>query len=137
MRPVYETEQDKYNEAVVAGYITEKYGGRYSPSVGLSSYDGILLTHGRPKALVEIKVRTNASSTYATYMISAAKVDAIITTAKEQGLIPFLIVKFTDGIFMTKLVEGFKRDLGGRYDRGDAQDIEECMYIPMNKFKEL
>ena len=137
MRPIYETEQDKHNEIVVAEYVTKKYGGSYLPSTGLASYDGILLTHGRPKALVEIKIRTNASSTYATYMISAAKVDAIITTAKERELIPFLIVKFTDCIFMTKLVEGFKRDLGGRYDRGDAQDVEECMYIPMNKFKKL
>ena len=117
MRPIYETKQDKRNEVVVAKYT--------------------LLAHGRPRALVEIKVRTNTSSTYATYMISAVKVDAIINTAKEQGLIPFLVVKFTDGIFITKLVEDFKRGLGGRYDRGDTRDIEECMYIPMNKFKKL
>ena len=137
MRPIYETKQDKHNEAVVAKYITEKYGGTYVPSEGLAPFDGTLLSHGRPRALVEIKVRTNTSSTYATYMISAVKVDAVITTAKEQGLIPFLVVKFTDGIFITKLVEDFKRDLGGRYDRGDTRDIEECMYIPMSKFKKL
>ena len=137
MRPIYETEQDKRNEIVVAKYITEKYGGTYVPSEGLAPFDGTLLTYGCPRALVEIKVRTNTSSTYATYMIGATKVDAIITTAKEQGLIPFLIVKFTDGIFITKLADNFKRGLGGRYDRGDTKDIEECMYIPMNKFKKL
>ena len=137
MRPIYETKQDKYNEVVVAQYITEKRGGTYVPSEGLAPFDGVLLSRGQPKALVEIKVRTTASNTYATYMISAVKVDVIIATAKEQKLIPLLVVKFTDGIFITKLVEDFKRSLGGRYDRGDTRDVEECMYIPMSKFRKL
>ena len=137
MRPIYETRQDKYNEASVAQYLTEKHGGVYVPSEELAPFNGVLLSRGQPKALVEIKVRTTASSTYATYMISAAKVDSIIAMAKEQKLIPLLIVKFTDGVFITKLVEGLKRSLGGRYDRGDTQDIEECAYIPMSKFRKV
>ena len=137
MRPIYETRQDKYNEVSVAQYLTEKHGGVYVPSEELAPFDGVLLSRGQPKALVEIKVRTTASSTYATYMISAAKVDSIIAMAKEQKLIPLLVVKFTDGVFITKLVEDFKRGLGGRYDRGDTRDVEECMYIPMSKFRKL
>ena len=88
-------------------------------------------------ALVEIKTRRNASDKYPTYMLGAAKADMMMGIADSMGALPLLMVKFTDGIFLTKIKDGFERKHGGRYDRGDALDIEECIFIPMGKLRQL
>ena len=55
--------------------------------------------------------------------------------------IPFImVITFTEGtyygVFVNNLVDvtyGF----GGRYDRGDAQDVEPMVYLPLNIFKKI
>jgi hypothetical protein len=44
-------------------------------------------------------------------------------------------VKFVDGIFMTVVEDDYEIRSGGRYDRNDLMDVENCVYIPMNKFR--
>jgi hypothetical protein len=48
-----------------------------------------------------------------------------------------LLVQFTDILMIAKMEDTYESSKGGRTDRGDALDVEECVYIPMKKFKQL
>lgn len=138
MRPIYETEYDRQQEDSVGMYVAEKYGCVFRKSEALASFDGVFSKFdGVDFALAEIKVRNNSRYKYPTYMISAAKVDAILSNARNMGLFPILIVCFTDGVFITKLSDRYPKSLGGRRDRNDPNDVEMCVYIPMEEFKAL
>lgn len=138
MRPIYETDYDRQRESSVSAYVSEKYRCTFKKSEDLTPFDGIFVDrNGQDFAVVEIKVRNNRSDKYPTYMISAAKVDAILSYADNMGLFPMLLVRFTDGVFITKLSDRYLKSLGGRQDRNDPSDIEICVYIPMEKFKAL
>lgn len=139
MRPIYETEADKARELGVVEYLQRKgYKFLYTETVPFAPFDGYMTRpDGTTFALVEIKNRRNASDAYPTYMISANKVRAMLETAKEYQLHALLFVRFTDGVFVTRLEDNEQTGEGGRYDRNDSRDIEECVYIPMERFKEL
>ena len=138
MRPIYETAQDRAREQEVHTYIMDTLDCDFVQTGSLGNVDGfICYKDGRPAAAVEIKTRKNASDKYPTYMLSANKWRNGLVIA-EQYNIPFvLIVRFTDGIFAVSLGKSYKPTQGGRYDRGDAKDIEECIYIPMEKFHKI
>ena len=137
MRPIYETTQDRVRENEVALYLETKYACRYTQAPKLSPYDGSLsYPDGRLAALVEIKTRRNAKDKYPTYMLSAAKWRSGLSVSADLG-VPFLLfVRFTDGLFTTKLKESYPVQRGGRWDRGDTKDVEDCVFIPMVDFRE-
>jgi hypothetical protein len=138
MRPIYETESDRRNEVSVQEFLTTKYSCRYEKTAHLATADAILSNaDGVPWAVLEVKTRKNSSTKYPTYMISANKVNGMMQLAEERGCVPLLVVKFTDGIFAIKLRRGFDTASGGRQDRGDFRDIETCVYIPMERFRQL
>ena len=138
MRPIYQTERDTVNESIVMDFIQSKYKCNFRLTRPLDPFDAVILDDDDVVvALVEIKSRRNASDKYPTYMLSGAKADTVIRIAESMDAIPLLMVKFTDGIFVTKLMSGFERKRGGRYDRGDALDMEECIFIPMDRFRTL
>jgi hypothetical protein len=138
MRPIYETDYDRQREGSVSAYVTEKYRCTFKKSEDLTSFDGVFADYnGQDFAVAEIKVRNNRSDKYPTYMISAAKVDAILAYANDRALFPMLLVGFTNGVFITKLSNHYLKSLGGRRDRNDPSDIEVCVYIPMERFKAL
>jgi hypothetical protein len=138
MRPIYQTERDADNELAVKDFIQAKYNCNFVLTMPLDPFDAVILNDSdEVMALVEIKSRRNTSDKYPTYMLSAAKADMVIRIAGSMDAIPLLMVKFTDGVFVTKLKDGFERKRGGRYDRGDALDIEECIFIPMDRFRAL
>jgi len=138
MRPIYETPQDKMREQEVQSYIMDTLDCDFVQTDKLGNIDGfICYKDGKPAAAVEIKTRKNASDKYPTYMLSANKWRNGLAIA-EQYAIPFvLIVRFTDGVFAITLGKSYSLGQGGRYDRGDSKDIEECIYIPMEKFHKI
>ena len=70
-------------------------------------------------------------------MISASKWRNAQVLAKDDGIPFILVVRFTDGVYAIKGNKDHPTAKGGRYDRGDAQDVEECMYIPLEQFKKI
>jgi len=138
MRPVYETNEDREKEASVWKYLTNKYDCSYSLAPSLSQVDGFLYkADGSLAAIVEIKNRRNKKNKYPTYMLSARKWKAGIKISNHYEVPFILVVNFTDGVYFTKLTEKVSFGVGGRYDRNDSMDVEECVYIPMDKFKPL
>ena len=138
MRPIYETANDRQREDEVRQYLVEKYKCNYKKTAVLSGVDGYLYyPDDRLAAVVEIKCRNNAHDKYPTYMISASKWRNAQVLAKDDGIPFILVVRFTDGVYAIKGNKDHPTAKGGRYDRGDAQDVEECMYIPLEQFKKI
>lgn len=138
MRKIYESQADKERQARVGTYLTEVWDCGFVSAPDLSFVDGKLVDlEGKPIALVEIKTRKNSSTKYPTYMLSAHKWRNALQMAKDHGVPFMLIVEFTNGIFAAKLKDDYPIARGGRTDRNDAMDVEDCIYIPMSEFKEL
>lgn len=135
-RPLYESRQDLENElgvmnkiAGIANMTFRKMPIRYSVDYALMKGDGV-------HAWVEVKCRKNESNKYPTLMISAAKLMDGVNLSYHTGKPFFLVVKWQDGIGRVKLdsLVKYKLSFGGRYDRGDAQDIEPVYEIPTADF---
>jgi hypothetical protein len=138
VRPIYETAQDRQRENEVRQYIVETYKCKYKKTEILSGVDGYLYdADDVPVAVVEIKCRNNTHGKYPTYMISASKWRNARELAENINALFILVVRFTDGIYAVKGDTDYPTAKGGRWDRGDAKDIEECMYIPLDKFKKI
>ena len=137
-RPLYETEADRIRERAVQAHLTSKIDCVWEDAPVHDNIDGYLYhPNGDLAAVVEIKIRSNRSTTYDTYMLSAYKWRNGLYRAKTLGVQFMLVVKFADGVYYTIMEEDYPTGLGGRYDRNDRFDEEQCIYIPMEKFKPL
>lgn len=138
MRPIYETEADRSREDTVRQYLMHNYNCQYQKAEQLQCYDGVLFRpDGSAFAIVEIKTRKNTKNKYPTYMLSAQKVQRGLEIAKGSNIPFLLVVQFTDGIYCTNLRDDYEMKHGGRYDRGDFRDVEQCFYIPIEEFKKI
>ena len=138
MRKIYQTAEDKEKQMRVATHITKAWDCDFVTAPDLSYVDGkILGANGEVAALVEIKTRKNASNKYPTYMLSANKWRNALHLANEYRVPFMLVVEFTDGVYATKIKSDYLIAKGGRVDRNDSMDIEDCIYIPMSEFKRV
>tara|TARA_R110000787_G_scaffold186665_2_gene298423 strand:- start:512 stop:925 length:414 start_codon:yes stop_codon:yes gene_type:complete len=135
---LYETQADRANESGVFNALATKYNCGVEACPTLSAVDGYLLDkEGNRAAVVEIKTRRNAHDLYPTYMLSAVKHKNLVYISTQSAIPALLIVNFTDGLYATKIKSDYPTALGGRYDRGDPNDRETCVYIPIQEFKAL
>lgn len=138
-RPLYETKQDLTNEQDIMLRIkdkwkcdAEKLGIKYKLDFALTR-DKVIC------AFAEVKVRKYNSTDFPDIYISLHKFLAA-QEIKSALLIPtYLVVKWKDGLFYTPFesCNVSKASITGRTDRGDAQDIEPQVHIPIDYFKEL
>lgn len=136
VRPRYETVEDRSRERGVFDAVAVTYNCQYQLAEDFAPYDGVLQDgDGNTKALIEIKTRTNPHDKYPTYMLSATKYRNLFDIAETHGIPALLLVCFTDGVYATKLKAEYATGTGGRYDRNDAYDVEQCVYIPIEQFK--
>jgi hypothetical protein len=101
--------------------------------------DYLLTRNGLPGALVEIKDRTNARAAYPTAIISLHKLIEGRMMAGNLG-VPFLLVyRWTDALGYLQVGDlgRYVVETGGTKKRGDPQDIEPQVYIPIEEFKLL
>lgn len=141
-RPIYETDADREREDEVLRallYMKDEY--YYTKAEKLSCYDFRMYGSDDQNliALGEIKIRGNHSFKYPDYMISKAKVLECLAEAEALGVDFGLFVRFTDGLFCTKVKPDcpYPTKMAGRYDRQDAKDREPCIFIPRTDFKLL
>lgn len=139
-RPLYETGADLGREQAFIAKICDEWQCE-SHKLSIKSGADYALTRGKPiVAWVEIKCRTNTKNAFSTYNISLDKLMKLRDLARHTALPAMLCVRWSD-------VDGYldigstTRDLEfaiwGRYDRGDNQDIEPSVLIPIEEFKAL
>lgn len=138
MRPLYETPKDKARALSVAVTLAGAWGYRTcTPTPDLHVADFILQDHvsGVGPAIVEVKCRTNRKDAYPTYMLSKAKYDRLLELcADNPGTSAVLIVSWADAVGACILPAEHTVGRGGRWDRGDARDVEPIVYIPISAF---
>lgn len=141
MRPMYETPSDIINELSVIESLSDLWGVtfhklpiQYHLDFSISKIDGRII------GFIEVKTRTIAKSKFPTYIISMSKIQmakSMFDTSKQPT---FLVVQWTDAIGWCRIdsfeeIPPFK--IGGRTDRGDEQDIEPVLHIPIHLFRDI
>lgn len=141
MRPTYETKDNMAREHAVLETLRQVWHPvvitKLPPKYALDAF----ADWGTNQALLEVKCRNCASTTYKTYMLSMRKVREGLDHAAliKQGAF-LLVVEWTDGLFVCDVGEAIEHwhvDIGGRADRGDSQDIEPVVHIPVNRFHRI
>ena len=139
VRQVYETEGDRQRQRTVEKAIETMWNVKAVQLPRSYRLDNAFLRNKRIVFWGEIKVRSNEAKAYAHYMISAAKLMAMVEFERSTQLPVALFVQFTDKLLYvrTGLSCAEWYEMGGRTDRGDKEDIEPVAEIPIGFFKEV
>jgi hypothetical protein len=119
-------------------------GSQAYPHDGLAPIDGWVARKGRVRVGVEIKRRSDrygmtvAPICNEGYMIDLRKITVGLSMAKECAVRFVLAVDLVDGLWTCSIEQipvTWRVGDGGRYDRGDDFDVDECLFIPSTVFK--
>ena len=136
-RPIYETQENLSNEDRVAQTIARWSGVEIIKLGPKYSFDRALIQKGEITGFMEIKCRTNPSTQYPDYLISAHKMFHALLWKDLLGMNVFLAVQWTDRLGYHEIdpKNDYPCRLAGRTDRDDTQDLEPCLFIPIAWFK--
>jgi len=134
-----ETGDDRKREAAVAKVMAEALGARAVAKPEFAIYDYDLIDNdGNLVAIIEVKVRTED---YPSMMISRSKVANLRTVAEGLGVTAMLVWAVMEGdkaevryVDVANVDMGRHR-VGGRTDRGDMHDVEDCVMVAVDMFK--
>jgi hypothetical protein len=133
----HESQKDLVNERAVIDLLCKRWKcDSFKLPARLYELDFALHRDGVLKCFVEVKCRTNAQAAYPTLIIGLRKVVTGQMLAERAGVPFYLVIRWTDVIGYTSTFSGEVR-LGGRYDRGDDQDPDLWMHIPVTQFVNL
>lgn len=145
-RPFYETQQNRNDEFAVAKSLATLWGYTAFKLKPACEVDYAFLLFDDIKAVVEIKCRNysyDELKRLGGYMLSCHKMSALRRWHTDFPIGVAIAIKLTDGIYVMTIPSGhgFERfpkiKMAGRTDRRDAQDIEPCVLIPMEKFRNI
>jgi hypothetical protein len=139
VRPMYETEADRGKEGSFIGDLCAAWQCEARKLPIHYKLDFAMMRDGIIKAFLETKVRTYERDYFDTYMISMAKVLAAREYSAFAGVPSLLAVRWSDGDGFIALngMKDFEIGFGGRGDRGDPQDMEPIVFIPIENFREV
>lgn len=140
MRPVYQTPADQRAERETAAQLRAAWGWELSRFPALSEADWLAHKAGRIVAVVELKTRTHLYGRYDTYLLSAHKWVDVRALAHVWRVEPVLVIRFGNGeLFWADLdvAKVVAVQLGGRRDRGDPQDVEPCVHLPIDQLRKV
>ena len=136
-RPIYEQDHDIANE--IAFMRRAESSGIVAHQLKKCYPCDFYFKKGDRSALVEYRRRNVKKDTYPDIFISAYKYSILKPMAQSLGVRFLFYVEFNDGLFVADLThfEVTPNDIkiGGRTDRGDRQDIEPLIAIPIDEFK--
>lgn len=136
-RPTYENATHVAKELAIASKFCTIFDCTYEQYPPMHPVNGKFVAQGKTIVVTEIKGRNNRSTKYPTLMLSATKWERGRKWAQAEHAPFLLVIEFTDGLFMTKVADNYEVFVGGRHDREDPKDIERCVYIPINSFKQV
>lgn len=133
MRPTYESAADRANQRAVADLLAALWCCEAGPCPKHYRVDYAMRRGQDVIALVEVKCRTYQRPTY---WVSLHKWTELLALAETTGIPAFLAVHFAGhGLYVLPAVRRSWRVIyAGRTDRGDAQDVEPMVEIPIGAF---
>lgn len=140
-RPTYEQDKDVSAQAFVASELEYAWGAELYPTPQFSCIDFFARWPDKRLGIIEIKRRMNLIGKYPTLLISKRKIDGAAGIADFLGIAFHLCVHWDDGIFSRQIklsdLPTLRVDRGGRWDRNDAGDIEDCYHLPTGTFERI
>jgi hypothetical protein len=140
-RPKYETDKDLANEKTIIPIIERHFKCKIKKLPISYMFDFLFYREGKAWGCGEYKRRKVAYTKYPFIILSAAKFYKATNFGRMLDAGFHFIVEFDDGIFYAPLqieldyvAKEFDIGWGGREDRGDSQDMEPVIHIPINKF---
>ena len=143
MRRTYETERDRDNEKRIMGRLGKYFEEVVKlPHKSVFDYAEIGRSNKGGKYIrnfIEIKKRSNPKEQYPTYMISSDKIRHAFSYINNFNVGFKLVVEWKDktGIYTLRKNDSFNLGCNGRFDRGDWQDVDPVVYIPIGDFYEV
>jgi hypothetical protein len=137
-RPIYETEKDLTREKSIGKVLAKVWKAELHKLPRSYYVDWLITRNNQVKAFAELKCRSNNRRQYPSLILSLHKWIHGKQLAAEVSGEFLIIVQWKDGLFYFKesglaVSYGF----GGRKDRGDDQDMEPVVNIPVDYFKEI
>jgi hypothetical protein len=141
-RPMYESQSDVTRENKMKALLETKWNCELNKLPIKYHLDWMAMRGKDPMAFVEFKHRENLSIyKYPRYMISLDKWMKAKQLCKEVEIPFIMVITFTEGnyygVFSHNGIHDMAYGFGGRYDRGDAQDVEPMIYLPLKKFQKI
>lgn len=132
----YETDADLAREAKAVATLCEALGCSSIKLPLASRADALLHRDGEAKTIIEFKYRRTRRGAYPTYMIGRAKYDALVDWT-TKGFKAALLVQWSDQLAYVMVPVEHDTGEGGRTDRGDDRDIEQVVFIDVDKFSTI
>lgn len=132
---IYENEQTLANERSVITGVADKWGVSVVKLPRRYSADFALLRGKEIMAWAELKSRANPIHTFSTYQVSLHKYMALVSISRDTGIPSFLIVDWQDCIGYIQVPTPIGIVFGGTTKRGDWEDKEPMIEIPISDFK--
>ena len=141
-RPIYESQVDLTHENKMKTFLEAKWNCTLHKVPLKYQVDWMAMRGKDPMAFVEFKHRDKLSiDAYPRYMISLDKWMKAKQLCKEVEIPFIMVITFTEGTYYGVFAHNSLHDVtygfGGRYDRGDAQDVEPMIYLPLKKFMKI
>lgn len=141
-RPIYESQVDLTHENKMKTFLEAKWNCTLHKVPLKYQVDWLAMRGKDPMAFVEFKHREKLSiNAYPRYMISLDKWMKAKQLCKEVEIPFIMVITFTEGTYYGVFAHNGLHDVtygfGGRYDRGDAQDVEPMIYLPLKKFMKI
>jgi hypothetical protein len=141
-RPLYETDQDRQLEADVGKTLSVLWGCSLIRMKRACVIDYAIKRSGEIVAVMEIKCRTYTYEklhSMGGLILSAHKMQSAKAWRDTHNVAFVLALGLPDGVYTFSIKTEdewpfFPLIIAGRHDRGDAQDIEPCVVIPMERF---
>lgn len=134
-RPRYESADDRTRELAVAQAVFDPYGVTLAKLPVAYEADFAVVRGERVIGVAEVKVRSRA---YETLLLSLHKAQSLRGFA-QCGLRAWLLLCVPSGVYVRRVEPWDLADIrmGGRTDRGDWQDVEPVVHVPMLGMKRV
>jgi hypothetical protein len=138
MRPLYETTENRSDELAIALQLRTLCNCDIRKLKNVYRVDYAALRNNRVIAWIEIKRRHRTFDQYPDCYLSFEKAMFAQSLHLMSKLPCTMVVQFDDCLaFADMLVPGRQIEFAGRFDRGDWQDVEPIVLVPMAEFRIL
>tara|TARA_R110002012_G_scaffold206477_1_gene376400 strand:+ start:1742 stop:2203 length:462 start_codon:yes stop_codon:yes gene_type:complete len=128
VRIIYNTDDADKTEMEILDYLNNDL---YKDNKLKANKHFDLFDFENEKTKVELKTRSCNHNSYPTTMMNMSKINYAVKNKEKYKFIFYFL--FKDGLYKWDFKEdNYKIEIGGRFDRGDANDRKLYSYIPVN-----
>ena len=132
---IYENEQTLQTERKAISLVADKWKAEVVKLPRRYSIDFALLRGKKVMAWVEFKSRKNTREKFPTYIFGLYKYRNLLSMSETTGIPAFMIVEWQDAMGYVSIPTKHDIIFSGTVKRGDWEDMEPMVEIPIESFK--